>query len=722
MLRSRTVLFAAAVVVLAVVVGAQRSQALHRNTPSVVQITDAPSVALGDPSFAGRSNVLLFHADGDLLGNGNTVPQIFVFDLAGRVKKGQHSLYQATTGALGSYAPSGAKRGRVLAFHSEADLLGNGSSGRQIFAAVKAKWKKGLVPLFQVTRGPGESFDAVVSDTGKYLLFSSTDDLLAEGLVAGTHLYRVDLRRLPKSDCPGYPCPVEGNPGLMRITSAVVEGVTVDKKGDRVAFVSRADAAGTGCGTGIAQLFLWDNAVGTIAQMTCGAADSGRPRFTRNFRGILFESAADLLGTAQGHTQIYQLDVQAVPPTLSQLTFGTDGDSRSPAPNGTTSRNRFFFTSTADLTGGGGAGVERLYEYDIGAVERLSSGEPILSSLDGQFQFAAFASDADLAGTGNDLPQMFIVNAYAAPALDPTPTPTATATPAPSPALERIVLAPSSKTLDVGAVQSFTATGHFSNGSTQNLTQALTYASSAPGVVAAPNTPGSVSQVQAVAPGMALISAVHGPSGVSTTSTGDDATITVLGALERIVVSPASNTIAVDEIDTYTALGHYVGGGTQNLTQTVTWASSDPGVAAALNTPGNKSQVQGVSPGAATIAATDPSSGISSTDSGDDGALTVIGPLERITLSPVTKTLAVGQFEFYTATGHFGGGSTQNLTQRVEYFSSNTAVAVAPNSPGVRSRVDAVGSGVATISAVDPVTGVGTTASGDDATLTVTGP
>jgi len=732
--RPRSVL--AAVVVTAIVLAAtsHHTQALHRNTPPLLQITDAASAEFGDPMFAGRSNVLVFHSDGDLLGNGNSIPQIFVFDLASRVKKGQLGLFQVTDGAVGSYEPTGAKRARVLAFHSEDDLLSNGSSGRQVFAATKAKWKKGQVPLVQVTRGPGESFGAVLSDRGKFVLFSSTDDLLAEGLPPGTRLYQADLRRLSKSSCPGYPCPADGNPGLLRITDDAVEGVSINKTGSRIAFTSRADAAGTGCGTGVAQLFLWDGKTGTTAQMTCGTADSRGPVFTRNFRGVLFESDADLLGAGNGHTQIYHLDVFVEPPVLSQSTFGADGDSRMAAPNGTSRKTRFFFMSSADLTGSGTSGSEHLHSYDaFTGVQRLTNGVTILSRLAGQFLFAAFASADDLIGNGNDTPQMFIMNADVAPLLDPTvtPTPTATATPTatttptptptvtPTPVLERLVLAPVSTNLQIGETKAFAVIGHFTGGGTQNLTQLVTYTSSDPGVVVAPNTPADASRVEALATGVVSISAVHGPTGVSTTTTGDDAVVTVVGGVERIVIAPAIDSFSVGEIETFTATAHFFGGGTENYTQLVTYASSAPAIAAALNTPGNRSQIEALSPGVATISATDPVSGVSSSDSGDDSVVTIIGPLQSITLSPASTTRNVGESKAFTAIGHYGGGSTQNLTQLVVYASSNPSVASAPNTPGNRSRVDAVAVGIATISATHVATGVTSTASGGDATFIV---
>jgi hypothetical protein len=285
--------------------------------------------------------------------------------------------------------------------------------------------------------------------------------------------------------------------------------------------------------------------------------------------------------------------------------------------------------------------------------------------------------------------------------------------------LERITLSPVTTSRAVGEVVNYTATGHYVGGGTQNITQLLVYASSDPAVADAPNAEPNRARVTAVGPGTATITARDPVSGITTTSTGDDATLGVLGALERITLSPVNTTRAVNEVLHYTAIGHYGGGTTKNITQQVTYTSSDPALASAPNEPGDKSKVLAVAPGEVTITATEPVSGVTTTSSGDDAQLRVIGALERITLAPVTAQRAVGQAQTYTATGHFAGGATKNLTQVVTYASSDPSVAAAPNLDGNRSRVDAVAPGTAVISATHQATGITTTQSGDDATLVV---
>jgi hypothetical protein len=91
--------------------------------------------------------------------------------------------------------------------------------------------------------------------------------------------------------------------------------------------------------------------------------------------------------------------------------------------------------------------------------------------------------------------------------------------------------------------------------------------------------------------------------------------------------------------------------------------------------------------------------------------------LVSIELRPFSATRAVGQIQNYTAAGFFSDGSARNLTQRVDYSSSDPSVAVAPNATDNRSRVLAVGPGTALITAVDPITGIVS----NTASLTVVG-
>lgn len=92
---------------------------------------------------------------------------------------------------------------------------------------------------------------------------------------------------------------------------------------------------------------------------------------------------------------------------------------------------------------------------------------------------------------------------------------------------------------------------------------------------------------------------------------------------------------------------------------------------------------------------------------------------KRLEVKPLVKTISVGEFANYTATGIYdenGGETPKNLTQKVEYTSSDPTVAEAPNADGNRGRVNGIKPGQVTITATEPVSGL--SASGE---LTVQG-
>jgi hypothetical protein len=420
---------------LTVLVGS-RSEALHNNSPLLTQVTDRPSQTIGAIGFTMASNVMIFHSDADLLNNGNTVPQIFVFDTAKRILKHQRAFYQLTFADQSSYNPSATARARTLAFESTADHLGNGSVGRQIFFARLVRFKRPeRIALQQITKGLGESFNPKLNESGRYIYFSSTGDLLASGLPAGEHLYRAEIRHLKKTGCTSYPCSIGGTqPGLELVSREIATGAAVHPGGNLVVFESRGDAAGNSCANGAQQLFLRNMKAGTTQQLTFGTADSRRPTFSRDGGFIYFESAADLALSGSTHTQIYYINLGTVPPKLTQLTFGTDGDSTDPAP-GPKGTVRVHFTSTADLTGSGISGVNRLYDYEFQRNKFfvLSNGQQLAPGMDANFSFVIFVSNSDWLGNGNNANQLFFMNSYRVVGPPDEPPPTPVGSPAPVP-------------------------------------------------------------------------------------------------------------------------------------------------------------------------------------------------------------------------------------------------------------------------------------------------
>jgi hypothetical protein len=118
-----------------------------------------------------------------------------------------------------------------------------------------------------------------------------------------------------------------------------------------------------------------------------------------------------------------------------------------------------------------------------------------------------------------------------------------------------------------GTVQ-FTATGTYSDASTQDLTGQVLWASS--------NTAAST-----IAAGGLATAGVGGATTISATLSGvsGNTTLTVNATLTSIAVAAAELSVLVGTPVQFTATGTYSDASTQDLTEQATWASSDTNVA-----------------------------------------------------------------------------------------------------------------------------------------------
>jgi hypothetical protein len=160
-----------------------------------------------------------------------------------------------------------------------------------------------------------------------------------------------------------------------------------------------------------------------------------------------------------------------------------------------------------------------------------------------------------------------------------------------NPALVSIVVAPGSPAISAGTTLSFTATGHYSNNTTQDLTASATWSSSAT-IVASIDSAGLASSVTQ---GSTTITATFGTTSGSTA-------LTVGPPLNAIAVTPV-NPIQVGATAQFTAIGIFSDGSTQNLSTSFTPPNWTSGSAIATIDPVS-GLATGVAPGEANIFAT----------------------------------------------------------------------------------------------------------------------
>lgn len=253
--------------------------------------------------------------------------------------------------------------------------------------------------------------------------------------------------------------------------------------------------------------------------------------------------------------------------------------------------------------------------------------------------------------------------------------------------LVSIEVTPATPGLPRGTTQQFTATGIYSDHSTQDLTKQVTWTSSDSSVAAVSNAAGTNGLATALAVGQTTIGATFG----AVTSA---ATLTVTAAmLVSIEVDPADAFIPMDTSLEFSATGLYSDGTVQDLTEQATWTSTDPFVATVSNAAGSSGLATAAGPGSTAIFATLGSVWGSTT-------LTVSeARLVAITVSPDRAGISGGETVRFTATGHCSDGTTLDITRSAVWKSSDNKVAKVSNAKKERGLTTGGEAGRATITA-----------------------
>jgi DNA-binding beta-propeller fold protein YncE len=276
------------------------------------------------------------------------------------------------------------------------------------------------------------------------------------------------------------------------------------------------------------------------------------------------------------------------------------------------------------------------------------------------------------------------------------------------PTLQSITITPASATIDVGTTQQFTATGHYSNGTTKpGIT--VTWGSSNKSIA----TITSAGIATPLAPGTTTITAA------AARTPGATATLNV-NQLTSIALTPANETISAGAQQQYDAVGTFTlfGGTTGNsdvtsLVDSVSgWSSSNTSVATI-----------GAGTGLATGVAQGGPVTISASLYGVKGStnLTVGAAVpQSLVITPSASTAAIGNAVSFTAQEMYSDGTLHAPAGTVSWTSGTTTtatiVAIAPSSTAANAIAAALAAGSTTITATE-----GTLTPGTAALTVVTG-
>ncbi len=263
---------------------------------------------------------------------------------------------------------------------------------------------------------------------------------------------------------------------------------------------------------------------------------------------------------------------------------------------------------------------------------------------------------------------------------------TLTVTPA---VIVSIAVTPPTPAIPLGTQQQFTATATYSDNTTQNLTTAVTWSSSAGSVATISNASGSNGLASSIATGTSQIQASSG----GITSGGVALTVTP-AVLVSISVTPAAPSIALGTAQGFIATGTYSDMTTQNLTTSVTWTSSASTVASISNAAGTNGLATSL-----TVGTTNISAGLGGVISPNVVLTVTTAALVSISVTPPTPSVALGLTEPFMATGIYTDNTHQDLTTVVSWASGTPSVAAISNVAGSNGVATSLATGTTLITA-----------------------
>jgi hypothetical protein len=213
--------------------------------------------------------------------------------------------------------------------------------------------------------------------------------------------------------------------------------------------------------------------------------------------------------------------------------------------------------------------------------------------------------------------------------------------------LTAIGVTPAVPSLPLGTTRQMTATGVFSDGTTQDLTATASWTTDQAGVAAI----SASGLATSVGVGDATLTATMGPV------SGSTLVHVTAAALKTLSVTSSAPTVPLGRTVSLTAIGTYTDGSTADVTTQATWTVDAH--ASVSNAAGTNGQATGTSAGTATFTA--------SLDSVNGSASVEVtaAVLESIQVTPIVPVVPIGFTQQFTATGVYSDGTTQDLTSSV---------------------------------------------------------
>ena len=155
-----------------------------------------------------------------------------------------------------------------------------------------------------------------------------------------------------------------------------------------------------------------------------------------------------------------------------------------------------------------------------------------------------------------------------------------------------------------------TAVGTYTDGSTGDVSSIVDWSSSDTSIASVDNSAGNKGSITTLSTGSFVIAASHPGAGLK----GKADLQVIDSVLEAITVTPPHPTLYIGKMKQFTAVGSYSNGSEKTITERVKWSSSDPTISSVRNSTGREGLANSHAVGKVTITATDPKTGIFSTN------------------------------------------------------------------------------------------------------------
>ena len=389
-----------AIIIACLVLLPAAAPAFHQITPTLVQITPLSGAGtIANQQWAGIRYVI-FDSDADLLGSGSTGRQIYLFDLLERDLHDTQALFRLTSGPGDNRHATTGKLANAIVY----DTQPNGAGPRQLFLFDRQRGDR-----YALTQGTANSLNARMDNSSRLVVFESDADFFAAG-IAGPQIYQIDLRKVVPS-CP-YPCGATGNAGLTQITrSAGTSRNAVTSSGGKwVAFESDADPMGIEEHT--TQVYTYNAKTASFTQLSHGPGAGRNPTISLTGGLVAFESETDLLENGTTGTQIFvHKRAKALPQQISDHRPIGHCTGASLSANG----HAVSFVSSDDLLSSGSTDSEVFsYALQHQALRQITDSQsPVSTAAYAGGVFITFLSADDLLGTNPNSVALYLVNLFA---------------------------------------------------------------------------------------------------------------------------------------------------------------------------------------------------------------------------------------------------------------------------------------------------------------------